>query len=291
MENIENKVLGQQVKYPDHYQPNVLVAVPRMYNRMQYNIDEQKLPFVGVDTWHCYELGFLTKFGLPVQGLLKITYPADSPNLVESKSLKLYLNSFNMEYVDFSVEESINGVKATVKKDLSNLIGAEVDVEYYRHGADNTNFDFVKYDVLEYGIEIDEIVFREYNENPLLLETFGEVGEMRVVSHLLRSNCKITHQPDWGSVYIYIKGDDLPTRESLLKYIVSLRNENHFHEEICELIYLRIWERFHPEELCVTCLYTRRGGIDICPTRANKDSLLPKGLIDAYTLTRKLLRQ
>jgi 7-cyano-7-deazaguanine reductase len=291
MENIENKVLGQQVKYPDHYQPNVLVAVPRMYNRMQYNIDEQKLPFVGVDTWHCYELGFLTKFGLRVQGLLKITYPADSPNLVESKSLKLYLNSFNMEYVDFSVEESINGVKATVKKDLSNLIGAEVDVEYYRHGADNTNFDFVKYDVLEYGVEIDEIVFREYNENPLLLETFGEVGEMRVVSHLLRSNCKITHQPDWGSVYIYIKGDDLPTRESLLKYIVSLRNENHFHEEICELIYLRIWERFHPEELCVTCLYTRRGGIDICPTRANNVSLLPKGLIDAYTLTRKLLRQ
>jgi 7-cyano-7-deazaguanine reductase len=291
MNNIENKVLGQQVKYPQHYQPDVLVAVPRLYNRMQYDIDEEKLPFVGVDTWHCYELSFLTKLGLPVQGLLKIVYPANSPCLIESKSLKLYLNSFNMEYVDFSVEESIASVKATVKNDLSKIVGSDVDVEYFRHGADNTNFDFVNYDVLEYGIEIDEIVFRDYNENHLLLETFGEMGEMRIVSHLLRSNCKITHQPDWGSVYLYIKGDDLPTRESLLRYIVSLRNENHFHEEICELIYLRIWERFKPKELCVSCLYTRRGGIDICPTRASKPELQPKGLIDAHELTRKLLRQ
>ena len=291
MMNVENKVLGKQVEYPQHYQPDVLVAVPRLYNRMQYDVDEKNLPFVGVDTWHCYELSFLTKLGMPVQGVLKITYPADSLNLVESKSLKLYLNSFNMEYVALSVEDSIESVKSTIKTDLSKVVGCDVEVEYYQHGADNTNFDFYDYEVLETGEYVEDIVFKDYNENFLLLETDGDEGEMRVVSHLLRSNCKITKQPDWGSVYIYIEGDDLPTKESILRYIVSLRNENHFHEEICELIYLRLWQRFRPEKLCVTCIYTRRGGIDICPSRASSRELLPKELTNAYCLTRKQLRQ
>lgn len=291
MKNMDNNVLGKQVEYPQRYRPDVLVAVPRLYNRMQYDIDEHDLPFVGVDSWHCYELSFLTKLGLPVQGLLKIVYPADSTSLVESKSLKLYLNSFNMEQVALSVEDSIDSVKSTIKHDLSKVVGADVDVEYYLHGADNTNFDFYGYEVLENDDVVSDIVIKEYNENFMLLETEGDEGDMRVVSHLLRSNCKITKQPDWGSIYIYIKGDDLPTRESLLKYIVSLRNENHFHEEICELVYLRLWQRFRPEELCVTCVYTRRGGIDICPSRASSAALLPEGLINAHVLTRKLLRQ
>ena len=116
-------------------------------------------------------------------------------------------------------------------------------------------------------------------------------GEIKVCSHLLRSNCKITKQPDWGSIYIHIQADCLPDHASLLKYIVSLRNENHFHEEICEMTYKRLWDLFHPEILAVSCIYTRRGGIDICPSRANQAEYLPEHLQAPEILTRKLLRQ
>ena len=109
---------------------------------------------------------------------------------------------------------------------------------------------------------------------------------------MLRSNWKITHQPDWGSIYIHLKSEkQLPSHASLLRYIVSLRDENHFHEEICEMIYKRLWDQFHPDILAVTCLYTRRGGIDICPSRANRVEYLPEHLLDPEELSLKTWRQ
>ena len=114
---------------------------------------------------------------------------------------------------------------------------------------------------------------------------------MLVSTHLLRSNCKITRQPDWGSAFVRIKGRSLPTPESLLRYLVSIRSENHFHEEICEMIYKRLLDAFAPSEMSVSCIYTRRGGIDICPTRASHQRLLPQHLPNPLAMTRKLLRQ
>jgi 7-cyano-7-deazaguanine reductase len=156
----------------------------------------------------------------------------------------------------------------------------------------NLQFDFHDYKLLEKTINAEVINFNDFTEEPeLLLSSKSEFNEIKVSTHLLRSNCKITHQPDWGSVFIYIKGEKLPTHESLLKYLVSIRNENHFHEEICEMIYYRLWTFFSPDKLMVTCIYTRRGGIDICPIRVSEQNLLPKYLSDCKQLSDKLLRQ
>lgn len=289
---IEAKVLGQQVAYPTDYCPLILVPVPRSLNRVIYDIHLPQELFIGYDTWHAYEAGFLTRKGLPVCGVLKIVYSANSPNIVESKSLKLYLNSLNMTRLGESVTEGIVQFTKIVKSDLEQLLDTRVDVTFFQREPEELYFDFRDYTLLEEDPLIEQILFEEYSEAPELLtaNTIGE-GEIKVCSHLLRSNCKITKQPDWGSIYIRLKASNLPDSASLLKYIVSLRNENHFHEEICEMTYKRLWDKFKPEILSVSCIYTRRGGIDICPSRANKVEYLPEFIHDPEVLTRKLMRQ
>lgn len=289
---IEAKVLGQQVAYPTDYCPLILVPVPRSLNRVIYDIHLPQELFIGYDTWHAYEAGFLTRVGLPVCGVLKIVYSASSPNIVESKSLKLYLNSLNMTRLGENVTEGIAQFTKIVKSDLEQLLDTRVDVTFFQREPDELYFDFRDYTLLEEDPLIEQILFEEYSEAPELLtaNTIGE-GEIKVCSHLLRSNCKITKQPDWGSIYIRLKASNLPDSASLLKYIVSLRNENHFHEEICEMTYKRLWDKFKPEILSVSCIYTRRGGIDICPSRANKVEYLPEFIHDPEVLTRKLMRQ
>lgn len=289
---IEAKVLGQQVAYPTDYCPLILVPVPRGLNRVIYDIHLPQELFIGYDTWHAYEAGFLTRKGLPVCGVLKIVYSASSPNIVESKSLKLYLNSLNMTRLGENVTEGIAQFTKIVKSDLEQLLDTRVDVTFFQREPDELYFDFRDYTLLEEDPHIEQILFEEYSEAPELLtaNTIGE-GEIKVCSHLLRSNCKITKQPDWGSIYIRLKASNLPDSASLLKYIVSLRNENHFHEEICEMTYKRLWDKFKPEILSVSCIYTRRGGIDICPSRANKVEYLPEFIHDPEVLTRKLMRQ
>ena len=288
---IESTVLGQRVEYPKVYSPAILVAVPRLLNREQYGLNNNQLPFVGFDTWHAYELSFLTENGMPVQSILKIVYPATSPSLVESKSLKLYLNSFNMEHFGKTPSEGLAMVVDMISADLSALLQCKVRVHPFTHFTQQIPFDFTGYMALENEKEMFDVDFSVYTETPKLLQLSGKSGYMSVSTHLLRSNCKITHQPDWGSAFIYINGKELPTKESLLQYLVSIRNENHFHEEICEMIYKRLWDMFSPSELAVSCIYTRRGGIDICPSRASHASLLPRALTDPAQLTRKLLRQ
>lgn len=288
---LEAKVLGQNVGYPTEYCPLILVPVPRHLNREIYNINNPTELFKGYDTWHAYEAGFLTRQGLPVCGVLKIVYPASSPYLVESKSLKLYLNSLNMTRLGDNIHAGIETYVKTVKSDLEQILETHVDVVFHSQETERL-FDFNSYLLLETLPEAQETSFSEYTENPdLLMENTREGGEIRICSHLLRSNCKITKQPDWGSIFIRLKADKLPDNISLLKYIISLRTENHFHEEICEMVYKRLHDFFHPEILSVSCLYTRRGGIDICPSRANKVEYLPEFLHDPEVLSQRLLRQ
>lgn len=287
----EGKFLGKQVDYPQHYAPEMLVAVPRHFNREQYSLKEDELPFIGYDVWHAYELSFLTKKGLPVTGLLKIVYPATNDCIVESKSLKLYLNSFNMHQFGLTAKEGLDEVLSTINKDLTQLLNTNIELGFFNQNQIEKAFDFNDYCLLENEAGVDEIEFKCFNENPDLLSSTGKTGTLSVATHLLRSNCKITNQPDWGSAYIFIKGNNLPDKNALLQYMVSIRNENHFHEEICEMIYKRLWDTFKPDELAVSCIYTRRGGIDICPVRVSHKHLLPGKLSDSSTLSTKLLRQ
>ncbi|MCR9012168.1 NADPH-dependent 7-cyano-7-deazaguanine reductase QueF [Gabonibacter chumensis] len=289
---IEAKVLGQQVAYPTDYCPSILVPVPRSLNREMYDIRQPEELFCGYDTWHAYEAGFITRKGLPVCGVLKIVYPSTSKKLVESKSLKLYLNSFNMARLGETVSEGIRLFTQTVQSDLQELLNTSVQVCFHEKFPDCIPFDFEGYTLLEKIPLNQETEFTEYNEAPASLrQAIQPGGEIKVYSDLLRSNCKITKQPDWGTLYVWIKAQQLPSPVSLLKYIVSLRNENHFHEEICEMTYKRLWDLFHPEILSVSCLYTRRGGIDICPSRANRKEYLPLYLHSSEILTRRNLRQ
>lgn len=288
MEQPAAKVLGQKVTYPQHYDASVLEAIPRQWNRDYLNISDAQLPFVGADIWHAYELSFLTKKGLPVVGVLKLLVPADSAEIVESKSLKLYLNSFNMTTFGNSVKEGVVEVKALIHDDLSRLLHAEIQLGFIEKPTGIASFDS-DYELLEKSMPVDDLNIEVYNEDESLLEHVAG-GQLRVKSELLRSNCKVTNQPDWGDVFIYMKGEQLPSQASLLKYIISFRNEQHFHEEICEAIYERLSRLFSPVELMVACLYTRRGGIDICPVRASSIELLSMPLLDVDVLSDKMLR-
>ena len=286
---IEATHLGKLSSYPVQYDPSVLVAVPRKLNREMYEIDGENLPFEGIDVWHAYEFSFLTLSGMPVVGLLKITYPAHSPYLVESKSIKLYLNSFNMEKMGKSVVEGVKLVIETIKKDLSSLLKCAVEVNYFNHSDKWHKGDFEPYCIIE--DQIQNVHFADYEENVDLLDEVADSNPIQWGSHLLRSNCKITNQPDWGTIYLYMKSDTRPSPEAFLKYIVSLRNENHFHEEICEMVYQRLFQKYQPESIMVTCLYTRRGGIDINPVRANTAGLFPASLSNPLLKSKVSFRQ
>ena len=288
--NIEATHLGKKSEYPQQYNPNVLVAVPRKFNRTQYNLHDDQLPFVGKDVWHAYEFSFLLENGFPIAGMLKIVYDSSSFALVESKSLKLYLNSFNMSKFGNNKAEGIILTSQLIESDLSKLLATNVSVTFLEHDACAIENDFINYPILESTIAIEDFNCSEYSENPELLEV-EDGNEFKFGTHLLRSNCKITFQPDWGSLFISMAGNQIPSKESFLKYIVSLRNENHFHEEICEMVFKRILDKFNPNSLTVTCNYTRRGGIDINPTRSTHQDDLPKHLIDSTQLTNSVFRQ
>jgi len=300
MNNIstENKLLGKQVKHPDSYCPEILVAVPRSANRIIYGITESKELFCGYDVWNAYECSFLLDNGLPVSGIIKIIYQCTNEFIVESKSLKLYLGSFNMTKMGDSYNHAIDKYITTLKEDISKLLKTDIQVrfisykDYSNYGENILDNDFQDYLLLENNSKIGDTQFSIYKENPnYLAQNFKPAGEIKVSSNLLKSNCKITGQPDWGSIYIRLKADKLPDKVNLLKYIVSLRNENHFHEEICEMTYKRLFDVYHPEILMVACRYTRRGGIDINPCRANKETYLPKKMINLQSNYIKSFRQ
>jgi 7-cyano-7-deazaguanine reductase len=281
---------------PDEVDPSLLVGVPRVLNRTAYEINEEDLPFNGFDTWNCYEFSTLSNNGFPVSGLLRIVYTSDSPNIVESKSLKLYLNSFNMMKNGDTTDEILINIEQRIYDDLSKCLGTKsVDVcLMFEDGITRKPIegDFV---LVEKFVDPTTITFDQFNESPDTLQVVDSDGYPKLWrSSVLRSNCRVTNQPDWGDVYIAIKGEKTVTPESLLQYIVSMRKENHFHEEICECIYKRLQDLINPDELFVACLYTRRGGIDINPLRASSYEAIYKygsGLADPYSINFKTLRQ
>jgi 7-cyano-7-deazaguanine reductase len=268
---MNNKMLlGEKVGISASYDPDILYRVERKENRDQYDLEEGKLPFKGFDVWNCYEVSFLLPNGLPINGVLKLVYSADSQYIVESKSLKLYLNSFNMSKFD-----SIEDVKGTIKRDLEVLLETKVYLGFFSSRQDLIRVShFIKESwedlVSKCSSHFPGIIFEDFKENPSLLRGVNYKNPSTihfVKTDLLRSNCKITKQPDWGDLFIGIKTQYHIDFSSLLQYIVSFRGENHFHEEIVETIYKRLWDKFEPEELLVYAKYTRRGGIDINPVR------------------------
>lgn len=282
---------------PDSVDRTLLVPVPRHLNRTQYDLSGDE--FYGFDTWHGYEVSFLTENGYPVNCVMKMNYDCSSYSIVESKSIKLYLNSFNMASMGKTVAEAISNARGLIERDLCSML--ETEVEVYLHRVDDRSTHTVQpleqysFRCLDEEVELDDIVFSDYAENIDILEKNDDPwsDELYVWTPSLRSNCRVTNQPDWGDVYIYVKGESQPTEESLLKYIVSMRKENHFHEEICEAIYKRIYDKFNPQELFVCCLYTRRGGIDINPVRYSHSYLgnLANGLKNTMVMSEKTPRQ
>jgi 7-cyano-7-deazaguanine reductase len=279
--------------YSDQYNPKLLVKIPRVLNREGYGLTGKE--FKGVDVWNAYEVSAITTKGQPVAGLLKIVCPSNSEFHVESKSIKLYLNSLNMTQIGSTAADCISGVEARVKRDLDELLDTDTTVSFYASDFETEPLSFSN-DYEEIGdiVNLDEIDFTAFkSDSSQLTEVESANGEdiIRLRSNLLRSNCRVTNQPDWGDVFIFMKGKRLPTADSLAKYIVSHRTVSHFHEEICEMIFAHLTERFEPEQLMVSCLYTRRGGIDINPIRATHQYLIPEFFTNPEYTIRKTLRQ
>jgi 7-cyano-7-deazaguanine reductase len=282
--------------YKDTYDPELLVEIPRYLNREAYGIDDNNLPFVGGDVWNAYEVSAITTKGLPVVGMLKIYYPADSKLHVESKSIKLYLNSFNMTQMGDTAAECIAILKDRVKRDLSEKLQTSVEVEMFTSDF-GPAYAFKGYAQLDQMVDLDKIEFTSYHSDASQLEceeTDEDIQfEIKFQSNLLRSNCRVTNQPDWGDVFVHIKpaAGKIPNLESVARYIVSHRQVSHFHEEICEMIYTHLTQAYQPEELMVACLYTRRGGLDINPIRASHKKLIPSFFTDIKCRMEKTLRQ
>lgn len=277
--------------YKDTYDPSLLVAIPRKLNRESYGIEESNLPFKGYDVWNAYEVSAITEKGLPVSGMLKITCPADTEFHVESKSIKLYLNSFNMTPIGQNTKECIDIIEARVSRDLTELLGGPTIVSFFQEGDSSTEDIYQGYTKIQELTDLDKVQFNTYKSDHTQLKTSGKGGELRVSVDFVRSNCRVTNQPDFGTMFLFMKGANLPSLESLAKYIVSHRQVSHFHEEIVEMSFVHLQQAFNPESMMVDIHYSRRGGIDINPVRATHESLIEDFMINPKIRMKKVLKQ
>jgi 7-cyano-7-deazaguanine reductase len=265
--------LGQATQYPDQYDPSLLFPIPRAENRAKLGFkDSQALPFVGVDIWNAFELSWLNKKGKPQIALAEFQIPADSPNMIESKSFKLYLNSLNNTH--FADEHQL---RELLIKDLSAVAGSKITTRIQATEAvakkGMQEMSGVLLDRLD--IEVDP----NLPADPNLLgvnESFGPI-EQCLVSHLLKSNCPVTGQPDWASVQIRYQGRPI-LEEGLLRYLIGFRQLGEFHEHCVETIFTDIKRQCKPEKLSVYARYTRRGGLDINPFRTDHNSPWPDNI-------------
>lgn len=258
--------LGKSSEVDHNYNPKRLFAIDRATKRKELGITE-RLPFYGIDIWNHYEVSWLNPHGKPIVATAEIRYDCSSPNLVESKSLKLYFNSLN--HVKFSHQ---NKLAEIIQRDLSDLLASPVDVTLSLLTTDKKTLipDSIS------GIYLDDadVVCEQYLPQPNLLKLDSSKTEVQeaLYSHLLRSNCPVTNQPDWGSILIEYQGSKI-NHEALLQYIISYRDHNEFHEQCIERIYLDIWQACQPKSLSVYGRYTRRGGIDINPYRSSTPAI------------------
>ncbi|WP_108652070.1 NADPH-dependent 7-cyano-7-deazaguanine reductase QueF [Dongshaea marina] len=252
--------LGKRSDYVTQYSPQLLQPVPRSLNRGDLNLLAE-LPFSGEDIWTLYEISWLNPKGKPMVAIGEVRINAASLNLIESKSFKLYLNSFNQSH--FS---SLRELENTMSQDLSNCAQGEVSVQLFELTQARAEIAHIPGECID---DLD-IAIDSYQFNPKYLEnaTSDKQVEETLCSHLLKSNCLVTGQPDWGSVTIHYQGCKID-REALLRYLVSFRDHNEFHEQCVERIFSDLLHYCQPEKLTVYARYTRRGGLDINPFRSN----------------------
>lgn len=257
----EASPLGKPAAYLAEYAPSLLFPIPREPKRQELGISGT-LPFFGVDIWNAYEISWLNLRGKPQVAIATFTVPAESPNIIESKSFKLYLNSFNQTRL-----ASPETLAELLRKDLSDGFGATVSVKLTMPDA----FGTLEMGELE-GLLLDrlDIEVSSYTPDPsILMASHDEaIVEETFVSHLLKSNCLVTGQPDWGSVQVRYVGPQID-QERLLQYLIGFRDHNEFHEQCVERIFMDILRQCRPHKLSVYARYTRRGGLDINPWRSN----------------------
>jgi 7-cyano-7-deazaguanine reductase len=266
----DHSPLGKTSAYQTQYAPELLFPIPRQQKRDEIGI-AGTLPFFGVDIWNAYEISWLNMRGKPQVAIASVQVPADSPNIIESKSFKLYLNSFNQTRV-----ANTDALLELLREDLSGAVGAPV----YIRLTTPDHFQDQKMGELE-GLLLDrlDIEVDNYTPSPALLKANHDEApvEETLVSHLLKSNCLVTGQPDWASVQIHYAGPQID-QEGLLKYLIGFREHNEFHEQCVERIFMDILRQCKPGKLSVYARYTRRGGLDINPWRTNFSSGKPSNL-------------
>ncbi|MEO7493979.1 MAG: NADPH-dependent 7-cyano-7-deazaguanine reductase QueF [Massilia sp.] len=257
----DHSPLGKTSAYLTQYAPELLFPIPRQAKRDELQLTGT-LPFFGVDIWNAYELSWLNLRGKPQVAIATIVAPADSPNIVESKSFKLYLNSFNQTRL-----ASSDALLALLRADLAKGFGAPVQITL----TPQDGFSTLKMGELD-GLLLDrlDIEVDQYSPAPSVLKAAHDEApvEESLVSHLFKSNCLVTGQPDWASVQIRYVGPQID-QEGLLRYLIGFREHNEFHEQCVERIFVDILRQCQPQKLAVYARYTRRGGLDINPWRSN----------------------
>ncbi|MBO3029760.1 NADPH-dependent 7-cyano-7-deazaguanine reductase QueF [Burkholderia pseudomallei] len=265
--NPEHSPLGKATVYANQYDASLLFPIPRAGAREQIGIGAP-LPFFGTDIWNAYELSWLNARGKPQIAIATFYVPAESPNIVESKSFKLYLGSFAQ-----TAFESADAVRDALKRDVSAACGASVTVRL----ATPAEFRKLQMDELD-GLSLDRLDLdaHVYETDPSFLTASHDEApvEETLVTDLLKSNCPVTSQPDWGSVQIHYVGAPID-HAGLLRYIISFRNHTGFHEQCVERIFVDILRACQPVKLAVYARYTRRGGLDINPFRTNYNQPMP----------------
>lgn len=262
---LRDSPLGKQTAYVSQYDPELLHPIPRLSNRQALGLGQGELPFVGEDIWNGYELSWLNTRGKPEVAMAEFRIPCDSPCIIESKSFKLYLNSFNQTRFD-----SWSQVEDLLRRDLGAALGngaIEVTLMPARGPVrvpEDASSDWLEAEC----IDDQDLDIQVYHPDASLLTTVeGEPVSESLVSHLLKSNCPVTGQPDWASVLIRYEGAPID-RAGLLRYLVSFREHQDFHEHCVERIFCDILSRCRPSRLLVQARYTRRGGLDINPVRS-----------------------
>ncbi len=247
--------LGQKTEYIETYSPDLLFPIPRSLARDKIGL--KKLPFTGIDIWTGYEISWLNPKGKPQIAMAEFLFPCTSPNVIESKSFKLYLNSFNQSSFD-----SFEHVQRTIQQDLSDAAGSAMTVKLF------APFPLQTEELPGLCLDNLDVDIVTYTVNTQYLTTTSPIVEETLYTNLLKSNCLATGQPDWGSVMIRYSGPKID-HEGLFKYFISFRRHSGFAEHCVEQIFSDILNRCHPKYLTVYCRYTRRGGLDINPFRSN----------------------
>jgi len=260
MSSIENSSLGKTVSYGGQYDASLLYPIARAEKRLEIGIDST-LPFSGVDIWNAYEFSWLDGRGKPKVALIEFRFPVTSPNIIESKSFKLYLNSFMQ--TRFADSEAL---RQQIARDLSQAAGGNVSVMLVTiHATASADIELLEGTIID-DLPLDIESYGPPNAGYLKADD-GQVVDEVLVSHLLKSNCPVTGQPDWASVQIRYRGPRLD-RDGLLRYLISYREHNEFHEQCVERIFMDLMHQCSPQRLAVYARYTRRGGLDINPFRA-----------------------